>query len=315
MGRRHGSRQDQRHDRHRHRRAAGNAADGRRAARLQGQSRPRRPSAPASRPSCTKAAAWWPSCIVQNGTLTRRRRRRLRRGLRPRQGDVRHAATRTCTTTRPGRRCRSTSPGLNVAPGRRRATSTCWTTSPRPAQIAEQRAGQDAAWPRWAAAPAHVTLENLFDRLGQKQVQTLNIILRADVRGSIEAIQKELTKLEHPEVQDQGAAGHGRRHHRGRRAPGRRFGRDHHRLQRRARRKGPHAGRTARRADSPLRHHLQDDRRLEGRPWKACSKPEEREIELGRALVQRTFTISRVGTIAGCRVLAGTVAAQRPRAA
>ena len=31
-------------------------------------------------------------------------------------------------------------------------------------------------------------------------MQTLNIILRADVRGSIEAIRKELAKLEHPEV-------------------------------------------------------------------------------------------------------------------
>ena len=31
-------------------------------------------------------------------------------------------------------------------------------------------------------------------------MQTLNIILRADVRGSIEAIEKELSKLEHPEV-------------------------------------------------------------------------------------------------------------------
>ena len=51
-------------------------------------------------------------------------------------------------------------------------------------------------------APTHITLETLFDRLGQKdQVQTLNIILRADVRGSIEAIRKELTKLAHPEVQ------------------------------------------------------------------------------------------------------------------
>jgi translation initiation factor IF-2 len=36
-------------------------------------------------------------------------------------------------------------------------------------------------------------------------------------------------------------------------------------------------------------------------------EPEQREIELGRALVQRTFTISRVGTIAGCRVLSGLV--------
>lgn len=37
-------------------------------------------------------------------------------------------------------------------------------------------------------------------------------------------------------------------------------------------------------------------------------KPEERMLELGRALVQKTFTISRVGTVAGCRVLAGTIA-------
>ncbi len=36
-------------------------------------------------------------------------------------------------------------------------------------------------------------------------------------------------------------------------------------------------------------------------------RPEEQIKELGRALVQRTFTISRLGTIAGCRVLAGTI--------
>ncbi len=109
-------------------------------------------------------------------------------------------------------------------------------------QIAEERAGKSRR-ATLGGVTSHVTLENLFDRLGKEEVQTLNIILRADVRGSIEAIQKELTKLEHPEVQDQGAAGHGRRHHRGRRPPGRRFGRDHHRLQRRAGRKGPLAGR------------------------------------------------------------------------
>ena len=36
-------------------------------------------------------------------------------------------------------------------------------------------------------------------------------------------------------------------------------------------------------------------------------KPEEREIDLGRALVQQIFKISRIGTVAGCRVLAGKV--------
>ncbi len=37
-------------------------------------------------------------------------------------------------------------------------------------------------------------------------------------------------------------------------------------------------------------------------------KPEQREVDLGRALVQQVFPISRVGTIAGCRVISGNVA-------
>ena len=36
-------------------------------------------------------------------------------------------------------------------------------------------------------------------------------------------------------------------------------------------------------------------------------RPEKHEKELGRALVQQLFHISRVGTVAGCRVLAGTI--------
>ena len=36
-------------------------------------------------------------------------------------------------------------------------------------------------------------------------------------------------------------------------------------------------------------------------------KPEEREVDLGRALVQQVFKISRVGAVAGCRVLGGTI--------
>jgi translation initiation factor IF-2 len=36
-------------------------------------------------------------------------------------------------------------------------------------------------------------------------------------------------------------------------------------------------------------------------------RPEQREVDLGRALVQQIFTISRIGTVAGCRVLAGSI--------
>jgi translation initiation factor IF-2 len=51
-------------------------------------------------------------------------------------------------------------------------------------------------------------------------------------------------------------------------------------------------------------YKLTDDVRatLEGR-----LKPEKREVELGTVLVQKVFSVSRYGNIAGCRVLRGTV--------
>ena len=138
------------------------------------------------------------------------------------------------------------------------------------------------------------------------EVTVLNLILRADVRGSIEAIQKELSKLDHPEVQIkllQASVG----------------------------------GITV--ADVTLAdasdavivgfnvipdenaRSMADERGVEIRRYSVIYKvtediksmlegklrPEEQVKELGRALVQRTFAISRLGTIAGCRVLAGTI--------
>jgi translation initiation factor IF-2 len=194
--------------------------------------------------------------------------------------------------------------GLNVAPaaGERFYVLDDIAAARR---IAESREGKTRL-ATLGRAPKHVTLENLFERLGEKETQTLNIILRADVRGSIEAIQKEFTKLEHPEVKikilqatvggiteadvhladasdaviigfnvvpDEGA-----------------------------RTLAEQRGVQIRRYD--IIYKVTEDLKaaLEG-----MLEPEEREVELGRALVQRTFTISRVGTIAGCRVLGGVV--------
>ncbi len=154
----------------------------------------------------------------------------------------------------------------------------------------------------------HVTLENLFDRLdGAEEVQTLNLILRADVRGSIEAIQKELEKLEHPEVRVkllQASVG----------------GISEADVtladasdaiimgfnvvpDEQARQLADKRGVQIRRYEVIYKITEELKAALEG-----LLKPEEREIDLGRALVQQTFKISRVGTAAGCRVLAGTVA-------
>ena len=51
-------------------------------------------------------------------------------------------------------------------------------------------------------------------------------------------------------------------------------------------------------------YNLTDDikKALEG-----MLKPIEQVKEMGRAIVQQVFAISRLGTIAGCRVIAGTI--------
>ena len=144
-------------------------------------------------------------------------------------------------------------------------------------------------------------------RLGQDEdVATLNLIVRADVRGSIEAIQKELAKFDHPEVKVkvlQAAVG----------------------------------GITV--ADVTLAHAsdavivgfnvipdeaaraLADERQVEIRRYdiiykltddiklmiEGKLKPEERVIEMGAALVKQVFSISRVGSVAGCQVIRGSI--------
>jgi translation initiation factor IF-2 len=144
-------------------------------------------------------------------------------------------------------------------------------------------------------------------RLGtDEEVATLNLIIRADVRGSIEAILKELAKFEHPEVKVkvlQASVG----------------------------------GITV--ADVTLAHAsnavvvgfnvipdeaaraLADERQVEIRRYdiiykltddikamiEGKLKPEERVIEMGAALVKQIFVISRVGAVAGSQVIRGSI--------
>jgi translation initiation factor IF-2 len=137
-------------------------------------------------------------------------------------------------------------------------------------------------------------------------VATLNLIIRADVRGSIEAILKELSKFDHPEVKVkvlQASVG----------------------------------GVTV--ADVTLAsaasaviigfnvipdetaRALADERHVEIRRYdiiykltddiklllEGKLKPESRIVEMGRAMVKQVFTISRVGAVAGCHVMQGAI--------
>jgi translation initiation factor IF-2 len=171
--------------------------------------------------------------------------------------------------------------------------------------IAEQRAQQSRS-ATLGGRSSHVTLENLFERLGGEEVQTLNVILRADVQGSTEAILKELEKLEHPEVKIRVLH----------KAVGGITEADVYLADasdaiiigfnvvpdENARTLADRQGVQIRRYE--IIYKLTEDLKaaLEG-----MLKPEQRDVELGRALVQRVFSISRIGTIAGCRVLSGVI--------
>ncbi|MDR0930843.1 MAG: translation initiation factor IF-2 [Clostridiales bacterium] len=50
------------------------------------------------------------------------------------------------------------------------------------------------------ASNTHVTLDNLFDHIKQGEVKELNIIIKADVQGSVEAISQSLVKLTNEDV-------------------------------------------------------------------------------------------------------------------
>ncbi len=174
-------------------------------------------------------------------------------------------------------------------------------------EIAAARAQDERSMSLGEAGFRHVTLENLFDRLDRTgEPQTLNIILRADVRGSIEAIEKELSKLEHPEVRvkllQKSVGGITEAdvtlaHASDAIIIGFNVVPDEN-----ARALAEKTGVQVRRYE--VIYKITDDLKL---ALEGMLKPEEREVELGRVLVQQVFKISRVGTVAGCRVLAGVV--------
>jgi translation initiation factor IF-2 len=169
-------------------------------------------------------------------------------------------------------------------------------------EIAERR--RQKLHEKGLAPPAHMTLE----RLKEAQIAELKVILKAEARGSIEAIKAELAKLHHEEVRvrvlldgigaitvsdvqlaltspkdtlilgfnvvpDNDA-------------------------------KALAEERGIQIKQYNIIYQLADDLRaaLEGK-----LKPREEVIHLGRAVVRETFKISRVGTIAGCYVTQGVI--------
>ena len=200
--------------------------------------------------------------------------------------------------------------GLDIAPEAGDAVHVLSDiTSAR--EIAGQRSDRSRA-ANLSGSTTKISFEDFQSRLEEgtlgntNEVTTLNLIIRADVRGSIEAIRKELGKLHHDEVQvrilqasvgavtagdvilaaaseavivgfnvipDEGA----------------RVMADEKQVE-------------IRRYD--IIYKVTDDIKLllEGK-----LKPEEQTVELGHAVVKRVFSISRLGSIAGCYVVRGNI--------
>jgi translation initiation factor IF-2 len=171
-------------------------------------------------------------------------------------------------------------------------------------EVAENRRAHARALDR--AQRQKVTLETILESVKGTKVQELLLILKADVRGSIEAIRKELSDLDHAEVKV-------RIIHEGIGAisesdvlladasdaivVGFNVVADD-----RANNLAQSKGVEIRKYE--IIYQLSDDikKALEG-----MLKPETKEVVLGRAVIQKVFNISKVGSIAGCRVVSGTI--------
>ena len=163
---------------------------------------------------------------------------------------------------------------------------------------------------RTEALSSRVTARTLEDILSVPRegfgVQELPLILKADSPGSIEALRGEVCKFEHPEVKVQiihsGVGGVNESDVSLASAAGAIIIAFHVIAEDRAQQQADRQGVEIRRYN--IIYEVTEHIKL---ALQGMLRPERVEVSTGRAIVLRTFSISRFGTIAGCRVLNGTI--------
>lgn len=156
-----------------------------------------------------------------------------------------------------------------------------------------------------AARGGPMSLESFFAHR-EGSIQDLPLIIKADTPGSIEAIRNELGKFEHDEVKlkilHDGVGGVNESDVYLAASSGAIIIAFHVIAEDRAEALAAQEGVQIRRYK--IIYNVTDDIR---QAMEGMLKPERVEVPTGRALVLRTFAISRTGTVAGCRVLNGTI--------
>ena len=154
------------------------------------------------------------------------------------------------------------------------------------------------------AASAKVSLDNLFSRIDQSKLTNLNIIIKADVQGSVEAVKQALEKLSNDEVKVRvlhSAVGA--------------ITKDDVNLASAFDaiiigfniRPDPSARDAAEREGVDVRLYRVIYQAIEDiqKAMKGLLDPEYKEVVLGHAEVRNTFRITGAGTVAGCYVKDG----------
>jgi translation initiation factor IF-2 len=155
-------------------------------------------------------------------------------------------------------------------------------------------------------APAGVSLEALFGQMQEGAVQDLNLVLKGDVVGSVEAAVSELQKIQHPEVRvnviHQGVGGIGEGDIMLASASNALVVGFNVRPNAEARALADREGVEIRTYQVIYKLTEDIEQALVG-----MLRPEEVEETIGEVEVRQLFRISRIGTIAGCYVTSGVV--------
>jgi translation initiation factor IF-2 len=150
------------------------------------------------------------------------------------------------------------------------------------------------------------SMEDILSAARDGEVQDLPLIIKADTQGSIEALRSEIEKFSHPEVRvtivHEGVGGVNESDVALAEASRAIIIAFHVVPEERARAAAERAGVDVKRYDIIYEVTETIKRSLEG-----LLTPERKQVNTGRAVVLKTFQISRLGTIAGCRVLSGTI--------
>jgi translation initiation factor IF-2 len=194
--------------------------------------------------------------------------------------------------------------GLDVMPG---AGDQFWVMADieQAREVADQRRDRGRA-ANLTGRSRPRSMEDILAAAREGTVQDLPLIIKADTQGSIEALRSEIEKFSHPEVRvtivHEGVGGVNESDVALAEASGAIVIAFHVVPEERARALAERVGVDVRRFEIIYEVTETIKRSLEG-----LLLPERKQVMTGRAVVLRIFQISRIGTIAGCRVLNGTI--------